>query len=86
MKVKDKFIYKRKAQSILEYLTVLTAIVIVICAHTFWHFTSFSSGIEVGLNDMGQAVEDTVDQDLDGEAIDVEAEAEQWYVDNPLSE
>ena len=85
MRVKGKDMSKRKAQTILEYLAVLSMILVGVLSYTFWHYT-FQTGIDKGLTDMGQAVEETVDQDLSGDGADLAGQEDQWYIDNPIPE
>ncbi len=77
-----------KAQSLLEYLIVLTAIVVAIVAHTFAHL-----GVQPGrVNALGYANaldqisaknNELVHRDYTGTTPDMSAQSAQWYADNP---
>ena len=69
----------KKAQSIVEYLTILTAITVVICAYTFAHFSGNQPGqipgknllgVNSALNNIQDELDDIVHDDYAGEPID----------------
>ncbi|MBN3040566.1 MAG: hypothetical protein JW867_05520 [Candidatus Omnitrophica bacterium] len=86
-----------KAQSIMEYLTVLTAIVVVIIAHTFAHFGNIRPGqmipdqagsdplaVNRALRNLHQDLNQTIHQDYSGETPDLQETEQDWYDENPI--
>jgi len=58
----------RRAQSILEYLLVLTAIVFVIVIHTFGPF-GVRAGVNRALDNQLQDIREIVNQDYSGDTV-----------------
>ncbi len=98
MKVKDKLIIMKKksistskAQSILEYLIVLTAIMVVIMAHTFSHLgigpgRVRALGVASALDQIHAEIDETIHEDYSGTAADLETQENEWYEENPIPE
>ena len=82
--MRKKHIRAVKSQSILEYLAVLTAVIVVIVAHTFAHFPNIRPGqmvphqggpdplgVNRALDEVHEELNETIHQDFSGTPVDI---------------